>query len=568
MTAARIQPTLIRFNNPIKMPPRKNTESSIPNYPLAIINYIQKLEKLILPIIILSCIALLIELYSIIHLSVQNIYTQISIFRIVSISCLLAIVFFLLRKKYIHTKNNYLYTIAGFIEDISSPFLMINEKGEIIRASNSFYSAFNINKETVIGSSLNNFLKEDQSGDLSKWLSHPEATFSGKFTIDKQHDSGLVNLIPKPYNWDNNLCYLANIKFAKTFQEEVSKYQEFIDSYKSITSASRNVVWDYNFETGESHYNESIHKIFGYTVSEIKGNPTWWSGNIHPEDRSRVIAHVDKCIAENYLIWTDEYRFMCANGDYKIVDDHGLIQRDATGKPSRLLGFMNDITEQTKLQRQLKEEQLLFKIELAKAISDAQENERKNISEELHDNVCQVLGGVKLFIDHCVLSETKNDDLLRQSSGHLNNVMQELRKMAHVLSPYSVEKFGLLSSLRELVYFATNFRKATVNLDTSQFDETILSGYKKLLLYRIVQEQLNNIIKHSHATKIDIELKNTGNNCLFLICDNGVGMQFNEKNIGFGLKNIQHRVEMLNGNVKFITSPDNGFRMNIEFKSS
>jgi signal transduction histidine kinase len=226
---------------------------------------------------------------------------------------------------------------------------------------------------------------------------------------------------------------------------------------------------------------------------------------------------------------------------------------------------MNDITTEILLQKRLEEEKRIHQNELAQAISNTQESERKNMSEELHDNVCQVLGGVKLYIEHCIKSPEKNNELLKQSATHLNNVIDELRKMAHCLSPYVVEEFGLLSGIRDLVYFATNFRNTQVHLDIGQFDENILSGPQKLLLYRIVQEQLNNIYKHAQATQIVIELRHEDNTCHFIIKDNGIGTQLDEKKEGLGLKNIRNRVKLLNGQVRFISAPGNGFWMQVEF---
>ena len=104
-----------------------------------------------------------------------------------------------------------------------------------------------------------------------------------------------------------------------------------------------------------------------------------------------------------------------------------------------------------------------------------------------------------------------------------------------------------------------------ITLNVSRFEETILPNSKKLLLYRIIQEQLNNIIKHANATEVYIELFNLENNCELLIRDNGIGAQLSNRKDGLGLKNIRNRVEVLNGDVEFVSSQGNGFCMQICF---
>src|SRR5690606_32229793 len=116
---------------------------------------------------------------------------------------------------------------------------------------------------------------------------------------------------------------------------------------------------------------------------------------------------------------------------------------------------------------------------LGRAISNAQEAERKSISDELHDNVCQILGGVKLMVEHCAKSDDKKPELLKTVTTHLGDAIVELRKMAHSLSPYFVEKFGLVNGIRELTSVITNFGKTKVQLDVVQFDEGLLSNSRK-----------------------------------------------------------------------------------------
>jgi two-component system sensor histidine kinase UhpB len=224
------------------------------------------------------------------------------------------------------------------------------------------------------------------------------------------------------------------------------------------------------------------------------------------------------------------------------------------------------LRRQTALQQELSGERIKYKNDLALEVFNAEERERKKIGEELHDNINQLLGVVKLYIEHAQVNPAAQDEMLKKSSEYLKQIINEIRGLSKSLISPTLKDLGLMESIRELIESILKIRNIQIDVNRSDFSEESLSDIQKLMLYRITQEQLNNILKHSKAEHVGIELKRVGSQMHLIIQDDGVG--FDPKNIksGLGLKNIRHRLELFNGMMKVISSPQNGCKLEAMFE--
>jgi signal transduction histidine kinase len=130
----------------------------------------------------------------------------------------------------------------------------------------------------------------------------------------------------------------------------------------------------------------------------------------------------------------------------------------------------------------------------------------------------------------------------------------------------TLSDIGLIESINELIDSILNIKPIQIDVHKNGFSEEELTDIQKLMLYRITQEQLNNILKHSNAEHVDIELKHSGKLIQLIIEDDGVGFDEEEVKSGLGLKNIRHRLELFNGYMKMHTSPQQGCRMEATFE--
>lgn len=201
---------------------------------------------------------------------------------------------------------------------------------------------------------------------------------------------------------------------------------------------------------------------------------------------------------------------------------------------------------------------------IAKATIQTQELERKEIGVELHENINQVLATANLYINFAMTENEKRDDLLLKSRELISQAISEIGNLTQSLVPSALFDIGLKEALEEMVAKIYRHHGLHIKLITKDMVFEKLSNSKKLTIYRIVQEQMNNILKHSQAREAQIELR-TGKNIFHLtINDNGVGFDPENKYRGVGFENIITRLQMHEGRLAVATAPQQGYTLNIE----
>jgi two-component system sensor histidine kinase UhpB len=375
-----------------------------------------------------------------------------------------------------------------------------------------------------------------------------------------QHFKGILFMILSALLiwWVSRRLY-GNIEKANKKQEEV------LERFQLLGMATNEGIWDYNMTTGECYTNRALQEMFGYTADELQDNYRWWTNNLHPVDRDRVLNAIDTKMDTGGTVWQDEYRFRCKNGEYKVIFDRGFIMRNVKGIPYRLIGAMQDVTEQRTLQAELLETQILHKDELAKSVLQAEEAARKKIGEELHDNINQLLGVVKLYMQHALVNVPMREELLIKSSAYIEQTIEEIRDLSRTLLPPALNEQTLIESLQQLANDIQEVKNIDIVIQYEEFNEPLLPDNKRLIIYRIIQEQLNNVLKHSQADKVVIKLKQCTNHVHLTIRDNGCGFDTADHKPGMGLNNIRNRIEVFNGRMEISTAPGKGCMLEVEF---
>ena len=203
-----------------------------------------------------------------------------------------------------------------------------------------------------------------------------------------------------------------------------------------------------------------------------------------------------------------------------------------------------------------------------KAVLEAQENERKRIAGDLHDSVGQLLSVTKYNISELAdVIKTKSSDeqeLITNSMGMLDKACIEVRNISHNLMPGSLIRLGLVSAIKELLHGFNNSEKLIIEFNSPE-NYNRLSEKVELAIYRIVQEILNNAIKHAKAHLIKIDLQIIQSNLNLIIKDDGIG--FNPDIIkvsnGIGWKNINSRLSMVNGTLKVKSGENKGTEISV-----
>lgn len=328
-----------------------------------------------------------------------------------------------------------------------------------------------------------------------------------------------------------------------------------LERYDILSKATSDTIWDWDIINNRMHYNEGISKMFGHEITETGNIADWWKENIHPDDIKTVTDALEKAFKKERQNLQLEYRFRCNNGAYKYIYDRAFVIFDEQENPVRIIGAMQDITYQ-------KEEEL----RIARAIADAQEQERRHIGEELHDNVNQILVGSLLTLGMAKDKNTdreKVNDLIEAGRNHILNAIEELRKLSHEIAPATFEKKSLKDIFETLLEGINPNKQFTINFE---FDEALnnINDDIQLNLYRILQGQVKNILKYSGANAIDVRLACSENIIKMRIFDNGRGFDTKKPRRGIGLNNIKNRAESFGGKFILNSAPGMGCEIIVE----
>lgn len=318
--------------------------------------------------------------------------------------------------------------------------------------------------------------------------------------------------------------------------------------FSQLFNLSPQPMWVYNLETLKFVLvNEAAIKQYGYSAEDFLDMDI---AQLHiPEEREpmrKTIKYLDK----KGLSFSGEFRQIKKNGEEIEVDIFSAFL--VINKVACRTVIAVDVTEKN-----------IAEIKLTQAIIKTQEEERNAIGSELHDNICQILAGtmLNLSIIKPDLAE-KKATILSNSINYIQLASNEIRNLSHRLAPAFFDDMKLKDSLLQLISsinvegrFKTDFKIS------KELDNINLKREVQINLYRIMQEQLNNIIKYSGANKIEVTVSIDANMLRFEIFDNGVGFDEEKVSKGIGFANMARRAKLFSGSFNVTSSPNNGCRI-------
>ncbi|HEY6900375.1 MAG TPA: response regulator [Puia sp.] len=229
-----------------------------------------------------------------------------------------------------------------------------------------------------------------------------------------------------------------------------------------------------------------------------------------------------------------------------------------------ILVLANDVTERIVLENELNEQRMSKQRQITEAVIVAQEKERTEIGKELHDNVNQILGASNLSINTAMTDDEGRQELLERSTELVSRAINEIRKISKSLITPGLREIGLIESIEDIIDdMKVVAHDLAIELDLQNISEEQIEDRRKLALFRMVQEQLNNIVKHAKASRVLIRLSIEGEDIVLTIADNGVGFDVGRHRKGVGITNIISRAEMFSGKVDIQSAPGDGTTLSV-----
>ena len=339
---------------------------------------------------------------------------------------------------------------------------------------------------------------------------------------------------------------------TRTHAAAVAAEQRFRDLVNSVEG----IVWEADADTLRFTFvSAQAARVLGYPVEQWLEQPTFWTDHIHPDDRHGAVDYRQAAVRQKRE-HDFEYRMIAADGRGVWLRDlvGGVIE---DGQTIKLRGVMIDVTARKQAEQELEE--------LAGRLIHAQEQERSRIGRELHDHISQMLGVLTIRIDQLRADEATTPAIagalteLRQS---MSEVSDDIHSLSHRLHSSALDYLGLLPALQKLVKEFSARHGIAVEFTHDSVPVPLPSDVA-LCLFRVTEESLANIAKHSHAKSARVKVSGGSDGLCLTIEDAGTGfdMESLESRGGLGFVSMRERLRVLRGNVRVDSVPSRGTRI-------
>lgn len=481
------------------------------------------------------------------------------------------------RKKIEATLQDSEFFYRNLIAHSVDGIVMIDESGRIIYSGPSVKKISGYDPGFLLGRHYTEFV-------------HPEDVRAAgeAFYADPNKDSVLnyvhIRLKHSDGTWvwcivrGHNLLYKSSFRSILIYFTDDTKRKEVEDKLKSSEQQFRTLI--HNLGQGLLLLNDKgVVVICNRAAQEILGaeedlligatsyeyDHGWdiihedgssFSGNLLPGP----VAIETKKSVKNTVIGvrrraTNERIWLLVNADPTL---------DEKGNIINVIISFSDITEQKRLSRQLIEQEIQKQKQLTQATIFGQEKERREIGKELHDNINQHLNTTRLYLE--VAKEKASGEvkeMITFSHKSLTDTINEIRLMSQSLVPPTLGDLGLIESVQDLCDALRRAHTFSVDFNYRYFYEDSLPGELRLILFRIVQEQINNIIRHANASHVQIRLQSDAENIILTITDNGKGFDMRSTKRGLGFSNISNRADLFNGKVEIESTQGKGCTLTV-----
>ncbi len=373
--------------------------------------------------------------------------------------------------------------------------------------------------------------------------------------------------------WFDVIAWQSDNKLSVSFKKSDPPDPESKDQqlktvnnlYRFITEVTNDCLWEWDLQTKELFWIDGGHKrAFGFPIENAVIPQKFWENRLHPDDKHRVLATLNKIITQQEVMtWEAEYRFRKANNEYAHVHDRGHVIYDKDKNAVRIIGATQDISEKIALERKLEEERRGRQIEITSAVLTAQENERAEIGKELHDNLNQILAVAKMYLQMARRDDKNSKAYLEKTSGFIVDVIKEIRRISKHLIVPKTDIIELFDNIKNLLFDLHEINPIKIKFTEAGIQEDEIDEKLQLTIYRIIQEQVSNILKHSEATAASIKLGKKKKDIVLTIADNGKGDTNSNEKRGVGIINIKSRVALCNGTVTVATAPGKGYELKV-----
>ena len=355
---------------------------------------------------------------------------------------------------------------------------------------------------------------------------------------------------------------LAGIAIERTGAEQALRASE--ERYRQLITNIPDVVWLTDSQGGMVFVSPHVHRVGGYTAEELyRAGPAGWFGRVHPDDLPLVQRHFVALFGGPGRTFDLEYRLQHKDGRWIWLHDRAVTTYEAHGV-TYAYGIYTDITDRKRAEE--------IRALLLNQVITVQEEERRRIARELHDETAQSLASLLLGLS--ALQESRTLKGARAQARELHQVVTralgEVRRLASGLRPSALDDLGLPAAVAR---YADDFGKSrglAITVDTAGLGAERMPPMVETALYRIMQEALSNVARHAGARSVRLQLDRFGAMVSMIVTDDGSGFDPDRPPApataahGLGIHTMRERALVLNGTLTIQSAPGRGTRVSVE----
>jgi PAS domain S-box-containing protein len=354
---------------------------------------------------------------------------------------------------------------------------------------------------------------------------------------------------------------LAGIAIERVRAEEALRLSE--QRYRTLVTNIPDVTWLVDRDGNTLFISPNVETVGGYTAEELcRAGAAGWFGRIHPDDQAMVRRHFDQLFEAGAGKFDVEYRLRHRDGRWLWVRDRAVATYEGHGT-TYVYGLYSNITDR----KQAEEIRAL----LLNQVITVQEEERRRIARELHDETAQSLASLLLGLS--ALQEVRTTKAARTQARDLHQVatraLAEVRRLAWGLRPSVLDDLGLATAVERYTEDFARTRGTAVDLETAGL-EGRMPAPVETALYRIMQEALSNVARHAEAQRVRVQLQRRDATVRLMVEDDGRGFDLAHPPApptaarGLGVHSMRERAAVHKGVLTIDSAPGRGTRVTVE----